>query len=249
MPLLGEGPRLFPGHGAEHRVWPALRDGLLGLLPLHICLAVAPVQRVLFHPRPDFQIRLQLPPPSFQPGQLLLRCGFPAAGAVHLPEGGVQRGQLPFQLGDQAVGPVGPAAVSPVFQGALHGGIGHVLLPGGGQGGDAGLQLPAGADGRPALPHKSGAQVHLLTHPGELLPRIGGGETGDRVAGGGVDGLKSAQGVGSGGETAQGDLPALPLYLGLPGHGRARPGEIAGLIRQKAGLIPLPGVDAVEHGL
>ena len=38
-----------------------------------------------------------------------------AAGLLHLLEGDVQLGALLLQLGDQAVGPVGPAAVAPVF--------------------------------------------------------------------------------------------------------------------------------------
>ena len=189
-------------------------------------------------------------PLPFQGADGLLQAGdLPAQGGqrfrllLHL-------GQLLLQLGDLAHALVHPAAVEPLPQAGLGLGKGHVLLAGGDQGGDAPLQLWGGGDGQvsPAA-QEGGALKYLPAHAGEQLPAGVGGETGYRLLRPGVHGGEGGEGCAVFGAPADGDIPAPPLHLQLPGHGGPGPGLIAVFLRQMALPVPLPGVEAVEHGL
>ena len=142
------------------------------------------------------QSALGLLPPltagSHGPGQVGVPLGLEAlvlglelvhlpAGLLGQPEGLgltardlVVAGQLLLQLGNEA-GLVVLAAVEPVPQAAFHLGVGHVLLPAGGQGGNAGLQGGGAVDGRPSLAHKGGALKDLSGGADEGLPHVVGG--------------------------------------------------------------------------
>ncbi|MPM83955.1 hypothetical protein SDC9_131025 [bioreactor metagenome] len=69
------------------------------------------------------------------------------------------------------------------------------------------------------------------------------------VAGSGIDCLKIAHGGGLSlclPEKSQVIIPGAAVQTA--GHGCSAPGRVAILIRNKAGPIPLPTVDAVQHG-
>ena len=219
-----------------------------GLFQLFQSLSVPAVQLVGLHAVPNLQGGLQIGLFGGQLSDLPRSLCHPRAGGVHVPEGLVQTEQLLLQFGDEAVGPVGPTAVAPVLQCAFGGGIGYVLLPGGGQCGDAGLQLAVLGDGGAVLSHEGGAEIDLFGDTGELFAHIGGGQAGDGVSRGGVNRLKAAKGVAFGSEAADGNVLALPLYPEFPRQGSARPGLVAVFVRQEASFVPLLGVDAVEHG-
>ena len=192
------------------------------------------------------------------PGQTLLGAGqsglFPlqpggeGGGALqrlqiflHLSQPGLQLGDVPHAFVD----------LPPVFPGLqlLHSlGEGHVLLPRRDQGGDAPLQLGGGGEGQVSLPQKGGAGEHLRPHSGEQLAAVGGGETGHRLLGAGVDGGEGPERGVSPGAPADGDVPALVVQGDLSLHGGSGPGLIAVLVSEIALFVPVPGVDAVEHG-
>lgn len=185
---------------------------------------------------------LGLEPLQLPPGLLGQTEGLGLAG-----QGLLHVGQLLLQPGDQA-GLVVLPAVEPVPQAALYLGVGHILLPAGGQGGDAGLQGGGAVDGRAPLAHEGGALEYLPGHAGEGLPRVVPGEAGHRLRRAGIHRLKAAKGGAPLGPPAEGDGPALPEQLHAPLHGRAAPGLVAVLLREVALTVPLLGVDPVEHG-
>ena len=253
LALLVEVPRLLHGLGGGEPPEAGVRGGerlqsLLGLGLLLEGLGIPLVERLLAVGLVLLQLTLQLLLAHLQSSQFLpsLGLGLPSLGGVlqgaaHLP-------QLSLQLGDEPGGAVGLAAVAPVFQGAHGGGVGDLLLSGGGQSGNAPLQIRGGGDGGVPLAHQGAADKHLPAHPREGLSHVGGGEEGHRVPGGGVHRLKAPKGAGAVGKAAQGDALPLPLQPEFPRHDGPRPGLIPRLLGQVPRLVPLPGVDAVEHG-
>ena len=217
-------------------------------------LAVGPGRRVPLLQSPPGQQPMgrlpggQLVPAALQPGPLPLQIGEPGGHFLQLGQRVPHLGQLPLQPGDLPHAAVDPAAVEPVLQSALDLGEGDLLLPGGGQGGDTPLQLGGGGDRELVSAQEGGAGKHLGPRSGEQLPAGLAGEAGDGLLGAGVHRREGAKGGVPPGPPADGDRPALPLQLQLPLHGGARPGLIAVFVGQMALLVPVPGVDAVEHG-
>ena len=193
----------------------------------------------------------------FQPGAHLLYL-LPPGRQLYRPLGHLlQRGQLllhllqlTFQLRDLAHAAVHPAAIAHFPQPLLRLGVGHILPPGGHQVGDPFFQLRGRRNGQgPPLADEGRALVYLTSHPGKHLAAVGGGQLRHGLPRVGIDGRKAPKGGIPPGAPAQGDLPALPLQLDLPLHGGARPGLVAVLVRQIVLLVPVPGVDSIEHGL
>ena len=196
------------------------------------------------------QLRLQgLLLPAQAP--LLRRQGVEGPGELlQLLPAGLHLGKLSLQLWNAAHALVHLPPVEPLLQTPLRLGVGHVLLPGGHQSGDAPLQLRGRLDGqRAALPQKGGALKHLPAHPQQQLPAVGPGQAGDGLLGAGIHRLKGPEGGVPLGGAADGDVPPLPLQGDLPLHGGAGPGLVPVLVRQVPLLVPVPGVDAIEHGL
>jgi hypothetical protein len=189
-----------------------------------------------------------VPPGRLGPGALqLVELIVELAKLVHTAG---QLRPLPLQLGDAAHALVHLPAVEPLLELPLHLGVGHVLLPGGDQGGDAGLQLRSGANGQStALTDEGGALIDLPAHPQQHLPAGVGGETGNGLLRPRIYGGEGAEGHIAPGPSADGDVPALPLQGDFPLHGGAGPGLVAVLVGQVALSVPVPGVNAVEHGL
>ena len=157
---------------------------------------------------------------------------------------------LLLQLRDAAHALVDLAAVEPLLELSLHLGVGYILLPGGNQGGDAGLQLRGGADGQgAALSDEGGALIDLPAYAQQHLAAGVGGQAGDGLLGAGIHGGEAAKGHIAPRPSPNGNVLALPLQGDLPLHGGAGPGLVAVLVGQVALSVPVPGVDAVEHGL
>ena len=119
---------------------------------------------------------------------------------------------LLLQLRDEAHALVDLAAVEPLLELPLHLGVGHILLAGGYQGGDAGLQLRSGADGQgAALTDEGGALIDLPAHAQQHLPAGVGGQAGDGLLGAGVHGGEAAKGHIATRSPPNGNVPCL-LY-------------------------------------
>ena len=192
---------------------------------------------------------LELVPLSLQGADLLLQLGGLVGSFRHCRQLLPHLGQLALQPGNLAHAFVDLTFILPRLQPALHLRKGDVLLPCGDQGGNAPLQLRGGGERQPARAQEGGAGKDGQPHAGELLAAVGGSELRYRLLRAGVDGGKGAKGGVPPGAPADGDVPALPLQAHLPLHGGAGPGLIVVFIRQIALLVPVPGVDAIEHGL
>ena len=128
-------------------------------------------------------------------------------------------------------------------------GVGDALLPGGDEGEDALLQLGAGADAEVALADQGAALEDLPGDAKEGLAAVPGAELRDGLRRPGTEGGEGAHGgVLAAGLPLEGDLAEAAGAVHPAGHGGAVPGGVAVLLRQDAGPIPLPAVDAVEHG-
>ena len=178
--------------------------------------------------------------PGLNLGQTLAQIGGALLGIQ-------QRLLLLLQLGQQA-GLVIPAAALPGPQPLVGLGPGHVLLPGGHQGGNALLQFLALGDGQVGLPQEDRPVKDLPADPGEGLPHVLGGEARRGQAGGPVDGGEVPHGDAPGGGPAdlQRSVPLLADHEAL--HGDAAPGAVTVLIGRGSLSVPLAGVQAVEHG-
>ena len=197
----------------------------------------------------DGPLPLQLAEGLLQSGAAGFQGGNLPGGLLHLGESLLHLLQLLGEPGNETHALVHPTAVEPLFEPPLRLGVGHVLLPRGHQGGDALFQLRGGGDGEIAPGTDEGrALKDLPAHSGQQIPTGLGGEAGHRFLRAGIDGGEGAEGGVSPGTPAEGDGPPLPLQLHLPLHGGARPGLVVVLVRQMALLVPVPGVDAVEHG-
>ena len=237
----GAVPGLFPFQSVS------LPPGSLQILP---CLGVPAVQLQGIQPVVGSPLRLQDSLPALQLRLFPLQAGQGPVGLLQPGEHRPGLGQLPLQSGDQAHALVHLPPVQPLPQLPLRLGKGHVLLPGGNQGGDAPLQLRHGGDGQGApLAHESGAFKDLLPHPQQELAAGVAGQAGHRLLGTGVDGGECPKGAVPLTPPAQGDVPPVPGEDQLPLHGGPGPGLVAVLVRQIALPVPVPGIDAVEHGL
>ena len=194
-----------------------------------------------------FSLLLQFLTLSGKQFQLSLRLFSANTGRFQITQRMLHTAQFVLQFRDQAVGTVGAAAVAPIFQGALGGRSRNVLLAGGGKGRHTAFQFRIGGDSHSILPHQSRPGKYVLADTQQHLTHIGSGQSGHRIAGCGIDRLKLLHGGSTGGGPANGDVTAIPIQLDLAGHGCAAPGLIAVFVGQIADLVPLFGVNAVEH--
>ena len=196
------------------------------------------------------QLRLQLFLPAGQTSPLRRQEVHLIVDLLRFSADGGGLCQRLLQLGDTAHAPVHPPAVEPLLQPPLRLGEGYVLLSGGHQGGDAPLQLRGGGDGQgAALSHKRGALKDLPAHSQQQLAAGIRRQAGDGLLCAGIDGGKVPEGDAPPGAPADGDVPALPLQQQFPLHRGPGPGLIAVFVRQMSLLVPVPGVDPIEHSL
>ena len=169
------------------------------------------------------------------------------AQAVGLAEGLVDLLLLMFQLGEQA-GVVEAAAVLPAFQGFVRLGPGALLLPGGHQGGNPPFQLLALGDGQAALAEKNRAVKDLPPYTGEGFPQVFPGEAGDGAAAVHIHrGEIPHRDPALGGAADLNDGTAIFTEHGALHRGPV-PGAVAVLVGGGPPLVPLAGIQAVEHG-
>ena len=93
------------------------------------------------------------------------------------------------------------------------------------------------------------AKIADPAHPQQQLAAGIRRQAGDGLLCAGIDGGKGPEGDAPPGAPADGDVPALPLQQQFPLHRGPGPGLIAVFVRQMSLLVPVPGVDPIEHSL
>lgn len=168
--------------------------------------------------------------------------------SVALLQRGAQLLQLGFQGGDLA-GFVVAAAVELLFQRGGRLGKGYILLAGGEQRGDTSFQLRVPGDGQARLPDEGAALIYLPGHAQQRLAAVLAGEAGHDVPGTGIEGFEFPHGRAlAPGGPHESNVPAIPAAVHPSGHEGTGPGGVAVFVRRGTGAVPLPAVDAIEHG-
>ncbi len=198
-----------------------------------------------FLPLPPLpQILLELQQLHLPLGQLQLLLGGPGLPQQLLPEVLLlpKIADLPLQGGNGA-GAVVLAAAALLLQALIALGEGHILLPGGDEGGDALFQLRALGHGQAALADVGAALIDAQGHARQYFAGLPAREEGAGGGRGGIGAGKLAHGgAGPAGGAAEGvGLLSLP-ELHRPGHGGPGPGGEAHLVG-----VAAPAPEAVEH--